>query len=84
MIVMINLILKFEELFDSYFGNVPDSFNGEYHSKNKELNEMMNDIYNEEKIPSARDDRKNLKSDGSNIASDLGVAYEKYKEKYTI
>ena len=78
---MSNLILKIEELFDALFNKVPDSFNGEYRSDNEEIKEMFKEIYDEEFLPSAKEDRKNLKNDGSNILNDLNKAFKSYKEE---
>ncbi|WP_026730217.1 hypothetical protein [Flavobacterium denitrificans] len=78
---MSNLILSLEALIGDLFGEVSKSFSGTYSNKNKEMRQLIDELNNTE-IPSAKNDRANLKKDASNIAMDYKKAFELKKEKY--
>ena len=78
---MSSFIFKLEYLFDSLFQNVGDSFNGEYQSDNKEIIRLRKKMKEENRIPSAKDDRRNLNNDGNNVAKDYKKALEYYHQE---
>lgn len=78
---MSNLILSIEMLFSELFQDVTTSFTGKYVNKNEELKKIIDEIQDEE-IPSAKNDRANLKNDASKVAGDYKKAFELKKLEY--
>ncbi|TAF44126.1 MAG: hypothetical protein EAZ51_02945 [Sphingobacteriales bacterium] len=78
---MSNLIFSIEMLLTNLFKNVGHSFAGNYRTGNVEIKKSINELYNNE-IPTLRNDRINLKKDGSNVASDYKKAFELKKQAY--
>ena len=77
---MSNLIISLEELFGNLFKETSNSFTGTYHIRNKEINELIEELRSEQ-IPTPRNDRANLRNDASNVASDYKKAFELKKEE---
>lgn len=78
---MSNLIISIEELLGNLFKETSNSFAGKYHTKNKEVDHIIKELYKEE-IPTSRNDRANLRSDASKVASDYKKAFELKKLEY--
>ncbi|OYX81282.1 MAG: hypothetical protein B7Y83_17395 [Flavobacteriales bacterium 32-34-25] len=78
---MSNLILSLEVLFGDLFKDVSKSLSGTYKNNDEEIQQLINELHNEE-IPSARNDRTNLKNDGSNVVRDYKKAFELKKVEF--
>jgi len=59
-----------------------DIFTGKYQSKNTDIKELKEDILNIDGPGSFVDDKLNLSKDVRNIAHDLKVSFDEYKELY--
>jgi len=77
---MSDLIISIENLFDNLFKDVTTSFVGNYHNNNPEVGKIIEELYNDD-IPTSRNDRINLKNDGSNVVSDYKKALELKKQE---
>jgi hypothetical protein len=73
--VMSNLILSIEMLFCDLFKDVSNSLSGTYSKKDKDVQKLIDELY-DQKIPTAKNDRANLKKDASNVANDYKKAFE--------
>ena len=72
---MSNLILSLEMLFCDLFKDVSSSLSGTYTKKDKDLQDLIDELQNQE-IPTAKNDRANLKKDASNVAKYYKKAFE--------
>lgn len=73
LIIMSAIILNIFNVFE----NVIDVFNGSYSNDNAELKKMRHEL--DDPIPTVREDRKNLKIDGSKVSADFNKAFEEKK-----
>ena len=75
---MSKLIITIEAIFVDFFGEVHNALTGKYITQNEGAVELMNELKNT-KIPTAREDRENLRKDGANVARDYKKALEFYE-----
>lgn len=63
--------ISINDVFESIF----DSFSGVYSTKNSEISEIKEEIFGDDKIPSASKDKSNFRSDINNVVKDTNRAY---------